>query len=199
MCEAPSATGLSSTFCMHFRFADLQRALAGTCSSSVDTPLASRASNQARYVFEGRLVDEGGRSLRSTAKRLTRRHASLNTRLLLRTERVQSRRRKWPGLDSSGRNSPTCCVSYMSKLRNRQNAPSVPDSEIRTNLTIRQNRNNRYLLRKTQSFNELRNARNGEVVPANSILPIIPVPWVVTVIMVIYTLSKRNAQVAGQH
>jgi hypothetical protein len=87
----------------------------------------------------------------------------------------------------------------MSKLWNRQNAPSVPDSEIQINSTIRKNRNNRYLLWKVRWFNELRNTRNEEVVTVNSILPIVPIQWVVSVITVIYTLSKRNAQVAGQH
>jgi hypothetical protein len=82
---------------VHFRFAGLQRAPAEICSAGVATPLAGRASYQARYVFEGCLVDaigfmpqcgdvdEDSRNLQSTARRLKPRYASLNTRLLLRT------------------------------------------------------------------------------------------------------------------
>lgn len=92
-----------------------------------------------------------------------------------------------------------CCGSFVSKFWNRQKASAVPDPEIQIESSIWQNRNNRYQHRKGQLFNELRNVRNAEVLPANSVLPIALVQRVVTVITVFYTLSKRNAQIAGQH
>ena len=54
-------------------------------------------------------------------------------------------------------------------------------------------------LRKDRLFNELRNARDEEVLPENSVLPIALIQRVMTVITFFYTLSKRNAQIAGQH
>jgi hypothetical protein len=88
-----------------------------------------------------------------------------------------------------------CCGSFVSKFWNRQNAYSVPDSEIRINSIIQQDRNNRYSCQNRRRVQGLRDAPDEEFAGVVTVVSIIPNKLTVPVITIIYIMSTTQRPV----
>lgn len=91
------------------------------------------------------------------------------------------------------------CGSFVSKFWNRQNAFTVPDSEIRTSLHIHYSRNNRYRRQKAYVINELRNVSDVSLFRVLFVVTIIRFLSLTEVVSILYKAQRQNAQAAEQH